>query len=286
MTKQDYTIICPVCGKEIPDSICHNCGYVKIVFPQVVPDTITQFDTERVSVLKNNIEREAKQQSEAVREAARFQAKIDELDRGLARIEESAKRAQAENSSLSSQVSNQKQQIRILEIERDNAISKGSDDVKKYQSEISDLQNLLSRKSIEAANLTTELVNVKTQLHKVSSTPQNPLKGVVIIEDVKKKKKKKKNKKNIRPIYEGSNSYGSNPDNGLHHQIKFQVRGFSFRPVHFIVKTSAKGLIIEAVPEVEILQNGGSIRSGAYARQSDNFMLENRIRINISQFNS
>lgn len=140
MTKQDYTIICPVCGKEIPDSICHNCGYVKIVFPQVVPDTITQFDTERVSVLKNNIEREAKQQSEAVREAARFQAKIDELDRGLARIEESAKRAQAENSSLLSQVSNQKQQIRILEIERDNAISKGSDDVKKYQSEISDLQ--------------------------------------------------------------------------------------------------------------------------------------------------
>ncbi|WP_294683858.1 hypothetical protein [uncultured Bacteroides sp.] len=280
MTKQDYTIICPVCGKEIPDSICHNCGYVKIVFPQVVPDTITQFDTERVSVLKNNIEREAKQQSEAVREAARFQAKIDELDRGLARIEESAKRAQAENSSLSSQVSNQKQQIRILEIERDNAISKGSDDVKKYQSEISDLQNLLSRKSIEAANLTTELVNVKTQLHKVSSTPQNPLKGVVIIEDVIN------NIRFILPIYEGSNSYGSNPDNGLHHQIKFQVRGFSFRPVHFIVKTSAKGLIIEAVPEVEILQNGGSIRSGAYARQSDNFMLENRIRINISQFNS
>lgn len=280
MTKQDYTIICPVCGKEIPDSICHNCGYVKIVFPQVVPDTITQFDTERVSVLKNNIEREAKQQSEAVREAARFQAKIDELDRGLARIEESAKRAQAENSSLSSQVSNQKQQIRILEIERDNAISKGSDDVKKYQSEISDLQNLLSRKSIEAANLTTELVNVKTQLHKVSSTPQNPLKGVVIIEDVIN------NIRFILPIYEGSNSYGSNPDNGLHHQIKFQVRGFSFRPVHFIVKTSAKGLIIEAVPGVEILQNGGSIRSGAYARQSDNFMLENRIRINISQFNS
>lgn len=280
MTKQDYTIICPVCGKEIPDSICHNCGYVKIVFPQVVPDTITQFDTERVSVLKNNIEREAKQQSEAVREAARFQVKIDELDRGLARIEESAKRAQAENSSLSSQVSNQKQQIRILEIERDNAISKGSDDVKKYQSEISDLQNLLSRKSIEAANLTTELVNVKTQLHKVSSTPQNPLKGVVIIEDVIN------NIRFILPIYEGSNSYGSNPDNGLHHQIKFQVRGFSFRPVHFIVKTSAKGLIIEAVPGVEILQNGGSIRSGAYARQSDNFMLENRIRINISQFNS
>lgn len=280
MTKQDYTIICPVCGKEIPDSICHNCGYVKIVFPQVVPDTITQFDTERVSVLKNNIEREAKQQSEAVREAARFQVKIDELDRGLARIEESAKRAQAENSSLSSQVSNQKQQIRILEIERDNAISKGSDDVKKYQSEISDLQNLLSRKSIEAANLITELVNVKTQLHKVSSTPQNPLKGVVIIEDVIN------NIRFILPIYEGSNSYGSNPDNGLHHQIKFQVRGFSFRPVHFIVKTSAKGLIIEAVPEVEILQNGGSIRSGAYARQSDNFMLENRIRINISQFNS
>ncbi|MHC8415778.1 hypothetical protein [Bacteroides hominis] len=280
MTKQDYTIICPVCGKEIPDSICHNCGYVKIVFPQVVPDTITQFDTERVSVLKNNIEREAKQQSEAIREAARFQAKIDELDRGLARIEESAKRAQAENSSLSSQVSNQKQQIRILEIERDNAISKGSDDVKKYQSEISDLQNLLSRKSIEAANLITELVNVKTQLHKVSSTPQNPLKGVVIIEDVIN------NIRFILPIYEGSNSYGSNPDNGLHHQIKFQVRGFSFRPVHFIVKTSAKGLIIEAVPGVELLQNGGSIRSGAYARQSDNFMLENRIRINISQFNS
>ena len=280
MIKQDYTIICPVCGKEIPDSICHNCGYVKIVFPQVVPDTITQFDTERVSVLKNNIEREAKQQSEAVREAARFQAKIDELDRGLARIEESAKRAQAENSSLLSQVSNQKQQIRILEIERDNAISKGSDDVKKYQSEISDLQNLLSRKSIEAANLITELVNVKTQLHKVSSTHQNPLKGVVIIEDVIN------NIRFILPIYEGSNSYGSNPDNGLHHQIKFQVRGFSFRPVHFIVKTSAKGLIIEAVPGVELLQNGGSIRSGAYARQSDNFMLENRIRINISQFNS
>lgn len=272
MAKQNYTIICPVCGKEMLDSICHNCGYVKIVFPQVVPDAITQFETERVAVLKHKIESEVKQQSEA----ARFQAKIDEQNRDLARIEESAKRAQAENSSLSSQVSNQKQQIRSLEIECDNAISKGSDDVKKYQSEISNLQSQLSRKSTAVANLTAELTAVKIQLRKASLAPQNPLKGVVMIEDVKN------SIRSMLPVYEGSNSYGSNPDNGLHHQIKFQVRGFSFLPIHFIVKTSTKGLIIEAAPGVEILQNGGTIRSGVYARQSDNFMLENRIRINIS----
>ena len=276
MTKQDYAIICPVCGKEMPASICHNCGYVKIVFPQVVPEAITLFDTERVSVLKNKIEREAKQQSEAARETARFQAKIDELNCDLTRAEERAKKAQAENSNLSSQVSNQRQQIRSLEVERDSSISKGSDNLRKHQSEISDLKSLLSRKSIEVDNLIAELADVTTQLRKASSTPQNPLKGVVMIEDVRN------DIRSMLPVYEGSNSYGSSPDNGLHHQIKFQVRGFSFRPIHFIVRTSAKGLIIEAAPGVEVFQNGGVIRSSVYARQSDNFMLENRIRINIS----
>lgn len=272
MAKQDYTIICPACGREMPDSICHNCGYVRIVFPQVVPEAITRFDTERVSVLKNKIEREAKQQSEA----ARLQAKIDELNSDLAQAEESAKRAQAENSSLSSQVSNQRLQIRNLEIERNHSIAKGSDNVKKYQSEISDLQDRLSRKSAEAIKLIEELAATRTQLSKASSTPQNPLKGVVMIEDVRN------DTRAMLPVYEGCNSYGSGPDNGLHHQIKFQVRGFSFRPVHFMVRTSVKGLIIEAAPGVEILQNGGAIRPSAYARQADNFMLENRIRINIS----
>ncbi len=103
------------------------------------------------------------------------------------------------------------------------------------------------------------------------------MRGIVIVEDVRH------STRTALPVYEGLNTYGSNPDKDSHYQIKFNVRGFRFLPLHFSVRTSPKGLILEGGSGATIYQNGGLIKSGVYARQADNFMLEDKVRINVTQ---
>lgn len=71
--------MCPVCGATVKGGICQQCGYAVITFPAAVPDTIKQFEEQRVSVLKQLIERENKLKQQADREMATKQAEIDKL---------------------------------------------------------------------------------------------------------------------------------------------------------------------------------------------------------------
>lgn len=243
------TMSCPVCGVAMSDCICKGCGYMRIVFPQVVPESIARFEAERVETMKKILAAAAEAQRNAAHEVRQSKSKIDELSRKLAQGEEKAKRLQEDN----------EKHLQMIE-----AMIKENSTLQK---EKEGLQTQLDRWKDEATEWK----------RKLSAAPKNVLKGVVIIEDIRH---------GVRaafPIYEGLNTYGANPDSGLHHQIKFHVRGYAFLPVHFSIQTSAKGLKIEASPGLEFYQNGGPVRSAVYARQADNFVFgDNQVGINIS----
>lgn len=243
------TMSCPVCGVAMSDCICKGCGYMRIVFPQVVPESIARFEAERVETMKKILAAAAEAQRNAAHEVRQSKSKIDELSRKLAQGEEKAKRLQEDN----------EKHLQMIE-----AMIKENSTLQK---EKEGLQTQLDRWKEEAAEWK----------RKLSAATKNVLKGVVIIEDIRH---------GVRaafPIYEGLNTYGANPDSGLHHQIKFHVRGYVFLPVHFSIQTSAKGLKIEAASGLEFYQNGGLVRSAVYARQADNFVFgNNQVGINIS----
>lgn len=208
---------CCVCGSEMSNGICSNCGYVNIIFPSVVPNSILKMEAERVEVMKKRLAEETQNKRKIEEEVNQTRQKIDNLSQQLSESQKHIEKLKCENSDL------------------------------------------------------------KSSLTQVSSVSQTPLKGVVIIEDIRH---------SIRtafPVYEGVNTYGTNSGSENHHQIKFNVRGYTFLPVHFTICSRPKGLTIKAAPGVEFYQNGGATNSEVYARQFDNFMFGDRIKVNISE---
>lgn len=276
MIKEDNNF-CPICGNELHDGLCEKCGYLKIVFPEVVPASIKQMEATRSSVikklldnnneLKNIVEENNKKSNDLISSLNQEIISYSEKNKQLKKDKETIL---AEKKSLELQVSSLKKESKDI---RCNSLS----NERKFELEISNLQSLLAQKKSELQSLSSELKNVKEQLFDISAVSMNLLKGIVMLEDIRN------DIRCILPIFEGINSYGSNPDKDMHHQIKFQVRGFMFKPVHFIIRTSTKGLILESFSGVDIFQNGRLVKSGVYARQSDNFVLDDRIRLNISQ---
>lgn len=244
-------IDCPVCKNKITGEICGECGYARIVFPDVVPDSLTRFENERVEILRKNHESTVaalKAEKEALSRAENLVAERDRL----------AKR----NTILTTEIGKMERKYNVLLANADNEINR--------------LESTINEQARDLVNLRKEAGKSVRQSAEPMPAPALPLlRGVVVIEDIRN---------DIRaalPIYAGSNSYGSKPDSGLHQQIKFSIRGYSFNPVHFTIRTSDNGIIFEPGAGVEVYHNGKMIRSGVYARQADKFMLGDRVRLNI-----
>lgn len=258
--------VCPSCGNELHNGLCNKCGYVRIVFPEVVPEPIRQMESTRISVIKKLLD-DNKESNEL----------ISSLNQDVESCREQNKQLKIEKDIVLKEKKTLELQVASLEKANEDIRCNSLSNERKLQLDISNLQSLLNQKENEVQLLSSELKNVKAELSDISTVSRNPLKGIVLLEDIRN---------DIRcmlPVFEGVNSYGSNPDKDMHHQIKFQVRGFIFKPVHFIIRTSTKGLILESFSGVNIFQNGRLVQSGVYARQSDNFILDDRIRLNISQ---
>lgn len=256
--------------------ICQECGYVHLVFPKTVPETISRFEKERIAIHRDINKQNARQLENAKREAEATKAMADDITLDLENYKKRYEQVIKERDDINSQYRSLLQKVSSLEKDNKDLQSNSSRDNKRLKSEINELNNVISTQLSEMNRLRSSLSELKRQLWDAENTPKNELRGIVIIEDVRH---------SIRaafPVYDGTNTYGSNPDLGLHHQIKFIVRGYTFNPVHFSVRTTQKGLVFEPFQGVEAFQNGGQIRSGVYARQADNFMLGDKVRINIS----
>ncbi|MDE5882522.1 MAG: hypothetical protein K2H60_12400 [Muribaculaceae bacterium] len=258
------------------EGLCRSCGYFRIVFPGVIPDAIAKVERDRIEVLrkiKNEHERLINF-SEKERQVAKDNE--ESLTKALDSERKSKMVLKAEKDRLTNRIS-------ILEKERDDYQNTSTletrrlnDEVKRLNGQVERLNIELSSKAGEVTKLKKDLNDAWKKLAEEMDKPKHLLKGIVILEDVRY---------GVRcafPVYYGTNTYGSNNTSGLHHQIRFNVRGYTFQPVHFKVTTVAKGLILEPAPGIELFQNGGLIRSGVYARQADNFMLGDRVRLNVS----
>lgn len=263
-------INCPVCGEALENGLCPKCGYLKLNFPDIIPSSLRDVEQSRVSIAQSvlsqieKLEQEKESsKKETIGEINHLKTKISDLKEEIASCNKENSRLNREYSTLQSEKRQLSNKISSLEQDIENAERKASRQQSSYDREISNLRH--------------QLESAQTEAQRLKNEPAQQLKGIVMIED------KRNDTRTMLPIFDGNNSYGTNPDNGLHHQIKFQVRGFSFQPIQFFIRTSTKGLILESAPNVEMTQNGGIVRSGVYARQSDNFMFGDRIRINITQ---
>lgn len=268
---------CAVCGTPLVDDICPQCGYVQIYFPSSVPKAISDFQKKRVEVLTDVTKRHSDQLEEANRGTVAAQKEAEKLRADLFRANDTVREQNNNITLLNTQ--NQQLTIRNNQLERDLTTRIGNSTKEKgaLNAKITDLQSVINLQTSEIADLKKSLKSAQDKLLESLATPSKTLKGIVIIEDVKHAIR------SALPVYEGLNTYGSNPDKDSHCQIKFNVRGFRFLPLHFSVRTSQKGLILEGASGANIYQNGGLIKSGVYARQADNFMLDDKVRINVTQ---
>lgn len=268
---------CPICGNELHNGLCNTCGYLRIVFPEVVPGPIKQMESTRISVIKKLLDDNKELKNIVETNNKESNELIFSLNQDIESYKEQNKLLKKDKDIVLNEKKTLELQVASLEKAREDIRCNSLSKERKLELEISNLQSLLNQKKSEVQLLSSELKNIKEKLLNTSTVSRSPLKGIVLLEDIRN---------DIRcmlPVFEGVNSYGSNPDKDMHHQIKFQVRGFIFKPVHFIIRTSTKGLILESFSGVNIFQNGRLIQSGVYARQSDNFILDDRIRLNISQ---
>lgn len=270
MANETNTLKCPVCGTALKDDICPQCGYGHLSFPTSVPRSIADFQVRRIEVMRDGVKYYVNQVHDANRETIAAQRLVEKLRTELGRANDTIKHQNETIISLNTR--NGQLESDLKKEKEDNAVEKD-----KQNSKITDLQSVINLQSSEIASLKESLKDAQEKLIQLSETPTKTLKGVVIIEDIRHSTRA------AFPVYEGVNTYGSNPDKDSHCQIKFIVRGFRFLPVHFSVRTSAKGLILAGEQGANIYQNGGLIKSGVYARQADTFMLDDKVRINITQ---
>lgn len=279
------TIIqCRVCGEALTDNVCHNCGYVRIIFPDVIPQSISKMEEERIKIIKERLkaEREIKIKYESEIESNKI--KIENLIQQLNKSKEQISDLNSRNEDLSTQIFVYQKKITELIKDNEEKILNNNRILNEHIVKIKELQGKYDKEKFISDDLRLTNEKLKQRINLLSNIPENSLKGVIIIEDMSMRTNNRSYLAAL-PIYDGINTYGSDPDKDLHHQIKLKVRGYKFLPVHFSIQTSTKGFILQINKKVNFYQNGGVIKSAIYARQSDNFISDdNKVRINISPF--
>lgn len=50
---------CPVCGEILASNLCKNCGYLRLVFPEKMPQSLSKMDKERIAIMKKQFEKQS-----------------------------------------------------------------------------------------------------------------------------------------------------------------------------------------------------------------------------------
>lgn len=99
--------ICPICRSVISDGICSNCGYLQLIFPKVVPESIRIQEETRISTLqkfvrdnKQTLESARKEIDELKRNADILRHTVDAQKISIATADEESRQLKSENSKL------------------------------------------------------------------------------------------------------------------------------------------------------------------------------------------
>lgn len=170
---------CPSCGNELHNGLCEKCGYLKIVFPKVVPDSIKQMESTRLSVIRRLLDENKELKLIIEKNDKQSGELVSKLNQKIQSYSEQNERLKKDNEILLTDKDSLKLQMASLEEGSKNRLS----NERKLEQEILNLQSLLTQKESELQSLSSELKNVKQQLSEISAVSFCPVCGNKFISD-------------------------------------------------------------------------------------------------------
>lgn len=104
--------LCPVCGNTIENGICVECGYVSIVFPVVVPESISKFETDRISVMRRRLNNEKSKVADLTKQLDSSRNRIENLARDTDNLHTKNKAQATQIETMHRQISELQSQLR------------------------------------------------------------------------------------------------------------------------------------------------------------------------------
>lgn len=104
-------IECPVCKSIISGNVCEKCGYVPIVFPEIIPDNVARFEKERVEKLKQIFERNNAEVIQAQQGKSQAQQQVKTLTQELNKLSSEKEALDRDRNMLKSKTANQSSEI-------------------------------------------------------------------------------------------------------------------------------------------------------------------------------
>lgn len=161
-------IECPVCNSIITGNVCGKCGYVRIVFPKAVSDTIIRFERERVDALRSIMKKTATDMADAKRNAESARRRSESLDRELEDSKSKTIRLGSECEKLKAENNRLTYSRQTLEKEYENLRSNTSIKERKLKDEVMQLSATISKQSNEIASLNAGLSEANSKLLSVT----------------------------------------------------------------------------------------------------------------------
>lgn len=250
---------CPICGTAMPHNefFCHTCGWIRNVFPSVVPTVLKQQEEERIRIMQ-----------EMYRKSQEFDAIKNKLTIITQQVNASQKVIQEKGEELSMAKEQQK-----------NA----EDIINKAKQKIETLEKAVQETNVKLRIANKKLTDVEQQYRKQitelhDSTKRSILKGIVSI--------KNRNTEALCyiPVFEGRNTFGSAIDDNQHHQIKMRIRGITLLPHHFEINANNDKLVLHDLSNGTLTCNCLPISpNGMYVDGNAMILIENILEIHISK---
>lgn len=246
-------MVCPICKQQLSENVvfCPQCGFELHILPNSVSDKVRKYEKEREDKFKERYFEKDKCERKLLDIQNRNAQLLNELSSKnceITRLSNENNKVGLENSRLKAEM-----------IENDARSKKN----------IAELENKIN-------SVKEDLIR-EQNLRKITKEKAD-IKGIVLIESLKYKIR------TMLPIYDGINTYGSTESNGSHHKISLLVRGYEFKPKHFSIENSAKGMILTGLDGVSIKHNGIETDSKKYVRQTDECIMDDIILINITKY--
>lgn len=198
------TVKCPVCGEELQDGICKNCGYVRIVYPDMVPDEIKKFEEDRISVLSKCLEEKTELKEQSAESAKNSQDQSEELQKDL-------DDAVAEARDLGRRLERNEKTLDNVKKELNDQIQL----VSQFKQRVAVLESKLASAESDKAE---EIADLKEQLDE-ALTHRQEARGLLVVERYRDRRMQQLEKRAVYAICAGDNSYGSNRPEGVRFMI-------------------------------------------------------------------
>lgn len=150
--------ICPVCEYELSNGVCGNCGYIRLIFPYVIPESIKLQEEVRTSKYRKFIEENKQLRKSAQKEidkhqkdAAILQQTVNDQNKSIAKADEELRQLRRDH--------------RLLLKTKESIESKLSDS----QDSLQKARSLSETLRVQNMALTTELAKARdeiAQMHK------------------------------------------------------------------------------------------------------------------------